>query len=84
MKLNSHLVLIRVDDIKQQDENGIFMQEEWQSREPKGTVEAVAEDVKFCKVGDRVLFERFTSIPVPDADNLRMCREDAVLGVYDA
>ena len=84
MRLNSHLVLIRVDDIKQQDDDGIYMQEEWQSREPIGTVEAVADDVTFCKVGDRVWFERYGSIPDPSDDGLRACRDDSILRIYNA
>lgn len=84
MKLNENLVLIRVDAIKQQDNDGIYQQEEWRSKEPKGVVEAVADDVNFCKVGDKVFFERYSSISVPEDKDLRLCREDSILGVYDA
>lgn len=81
MKLNHKLVLIRCEKPKEQDESGVFIQEEWVAQSPIGVVEAVSEDVGFCKVGDRVWFERYTSIPHPEDKDLRMCREDAVLGI---
>ena len=82
MKLNSHLVLVRVDEAIQQDESGIYVQEEWQSLPPTGEVLAVAEDVTFCKVGDRVFFERYSSVHTPE-ENVRVCREDSILGIYE-
>ena len=81
MKLNSKLVLVRCQPPKEQDESGIFIQEEWQSQQPIGVVEATAEDVEFCIKGDKVWFERYTSIPHPEDKELRMCREDAVLAI---
>lgn len=84
MKLQSKTVLVKVDEPKQQDESGIYIQEEWQSHPPTGIVEAVANDVTFCKEGDRVFFERYTAIATPFDKNQRLCREDAILAVYDA
>lgn len=81
-KLNSKLVLVKVDLPKEQDDDGIFVQEEWVSNSPTGVVEAVADDVTFCKAGDRVFFERYTSIPTPDGKEFRLCREDAIFEVY--
>ena len=83
MKLSSKLVLIRCDTPKEKDENGIFVQEEWITTPPTGTVEGIAYDVGFCKVGDRVWFERYTSVPHPEDKGLRVCREEAVLAVLD-
>lgn len=81
--LNKGLVLIKVDSAPEQDENGLFIQEEWQTNPPTGIVEAVASDVKFCKIGDRVFFERYTSIPTPHGKDYRLCREDAIFEVYE-
>ena len=83
MKLNDGLVLVRCESPKEQDESGVFIQEEWVSQQPIGIVEGCAEDVRFCKPGDKVWFERYTSIPYPEDKNWRMCREDAVLAVLD-
>lgn len=82
-KLNSKLVLVKVDAVKEQDTSGFFIAEEWQTNEPTGIVEAIADDVTFCKVGDRVFFERYTSIPTPDGKDYRLCREDAIFEIYE-
>lgn len=82
-KLNSKLVLVKVDPKKEVDSSGFFIAEEWVSNQPTGTVVAVADDVTFCKVGDRVFFERYTSIQTPDGEDYRLCREDAIFEVYD-
>lgn len=82
LRLNSKLVLVRVDKPKEQTDNGVYMAEEWQQRPPTGTIEAVGAGVGFCKVGDHILFERYTSVPTTEED-LRICREDAIFGVYD-
>lgn len=80
-QLNSHLVLIKVDQPKEKEESGLFISEEWITNQPTGTVERVADDVTFCKVGDRVFFERYTSIPTPYGKEFRLCREDAIFEV---
>lgn len=84
MKLNKNLVLIRVEPPKEQDNNGIFIQEEWITQQPIGIVEMTAQNVEFCKVGDKVWFERYTAIPHPEDKNLKMCREDAVMAILNA
>lgn len=81
MKLASKLVLVKVDAPKTQTDSGVFIQEEWVSHRPVGVVEAVSDDVTACKVGDKVWFERYTAIPHPDDDDLRACREDAIIAV---
>lgn len=81
MKLSSKLVLVRVDKPKEQTDSGIFIQEEWVSHRPLGVVEAVADDVLTCKVGDKVWFERYTAVPHPENDDLRACREDAIIAI---
>lgn len=82
MKLNSKLVLVKPDQPVEQDDNGIFIQEEWKELPPTGEVLAVADDVTFCDVGDRILFTRYSAIETPD--NNKLVREDMVLQVYDA
>lgn len=79
--LNSKLVLVKVDQPKEADDSGFFIQEEWQTQEPTGVVERVADDVTFCKVGDTVFFERYTSIPTPHGKEYRLCREDAIFEI---
>lgn len=81
MKLMTKLVLVRVDPPKEQNDSGIFIQEEWQTIQPIGVIESVAEDVSTCKVGDKVWFERYTAIQHPEDKDLRLCREDAILAI---
>ena len=83
-KLASHLVLIKVDEPKEQDDNGIFIQEEWITNQPTGIVERIADDVTFCQPGDQVFFERYASIPTPHGKDYRICREDNIFEVLDA
>lgn len=80
-QLNSHLVLIKVDQPEEREESGLWKQEEWITNSPTGVVERVADDVTFCKVGDKVFFERYTSIPTPYGKEFRLCREDAIFEV---
>lgn len=81
MRLNTKLVLIKPDQpVEEQD--GIYIAEEWKDLPPTGVVLAKADDVTFCDVGDKVFFERYSAIETPEDD--RIVREDQVLGVYDA
>jgi co-chaperonin GroES (HSP10) len=80
MKLNSKLVLVKMDQPPEIDENGIYKMEEWKSLPPTGEVISVAKDVTFCKKGDRVFFERYGAIPTPE-DGIRLCREDQIFQV---
>jgi len=80
---NSHIVLIKVDPAVEKDESGIYIQEEWKTQPPTGTVTAVGEQVMSCKIGDKVFFERYSSIPTPFGNDIRACRDNAILGVYE-
>jgi hypothetical protein len=82
MKLNSNLIRVRVDEAITMA-GDVYVQEEWQTLPPTGEVTDVAPDVTFCKPGDRVFFERYTSISDPFEENVRYCREDAILGIYE-
>lgn len=82
MALNSHLVLIKVDEPKDREgEDGPFTQEEWVTNSSTGVVERISDNVTFCKVGDKVFFERYTSIPTPYGPLFKLCREDAIFEV---
>lgn len=83
MKLNKNLVCIEVDEPEETTENGVYIQEEWKSQNPTGRVVAVGSGVTFCKPEDRVFFERYTAIQTPFGKNTRICREDAILAIYE-
>lgn len=78
-----NIVLIKVDTPVAQDASGIYLQEEWKTLPPTGVVTGAGPEVLSCKVGDRVFFERFSSIPTPFGEDVRACRDDCVLAVYD-
>ena len=82
-KIQEKLVLVRVQQPKEQDDSGIFIQEEWQTLDPVGVVEMIGDDVHACAVGDKVWFERYTATQHPTDKELRMCREDSIMAVYE-
>lgn len=84
MKLNSSLVLVKVDPVKKKDEAGFYISEEWEEVPPTGVVQNTASDVTFCKKGDRVLFSRYTATQYPNKEDLRIVTEDNVLAVLNA
>lgn len=81
-KLNSKLLLVKVDKPAEQDDKGIFVAEEWRTLPPTGVVTEVAEDVTFCKVGDRVFFTRYSADRTP-WEGIRICHEDSIRAVFD-
>lgn len=81
MKLSKGLILVRTDEPKEQTENGIFIQDEWITNQPIGTVETIADGVTACKVGDRVWFERYTALQHPEDKLLKVCREEAIIAI---
>jgi co-chaperonin GroES (HSP10) len=83
IKPNNSIVLIKTDGVKTQDDDGILISEQWQDLRPTGTVVAIGDDVAVCKVGDKVFFERYTSIPTPFGEDVRACRDDAILAIYE-
>jgi co-chaperonin GroES (HSP10) len=83
-KLNSSLILVKTDQPAVQDDSGIYIQEEWKSLPPTGTVFAVADDVTFCKEGDRVFFERYSAIPAPHhGEDVKLIRAENIFEVIE-
>lgn len=81
IKPNNNVILIKTDGVKT-EEDGILISEQWQDLQPTGTVVAIGDDVACCKVGDKVFFERYTSIETPFGEDVRACRDDAILATY--
>lgn len=73
------VVLIDVDQPKTQTASGFYIQEEWKSLPPTGTVVAVGPDVKAVKPGHRVVFERYASVILPD--DQRLCQESHIYAI---
>ena len=76
------LILIRIE--KQKDEttsSGIFMPKDaWNDTEPYGTIEAVGDDVKSFKKGDKVYVNIYAMLDLAGVDKeLKMIKECDVL-----
>lgn len=75
-------VLVEVDPPKEKTASGFYVQEDWKTLPPFGTVKAIGPDVKQVKVGDRIIFERYGAVILPEK-NMRMCQESHILGVIN-
>jgi co-chaperonin GroES (HSP10) len=73
-------VLIQVDDTPKKN-GALEVVEEWKSLPPTGTVLAIGPDVKAVKVGDKVQFERYSSIILENSQ--RMAKQSSIYGVFD-
>lgn len=71
------IVLIRADKQPEQTKSGFYIQEEWKTLPPTGEILAIGPDVTDLSVGDRVVFERYGSIILPD--NERLCKQTHIL-----
>jgi chaperonin GroES len=62
---------------------GIYVPDSAKEKPQRGTVQAVGKDVKNLKVGDQVLFDKYsgTKLKLQDEDCLILKEED-VLGVF--
>ena len=90
LTLKPDLILIKADDAKQRTKSVLYLNEEWKTLPPLGTVEAVGDDITDVKVGDRVIFERYGAIrvsldtePTKKDENYRLCKIEHVLARID-
>lgn len=63
---------------------GIYVPDSAREKPQRGTVEAAGKDVKTLKVGDQILFDKYsgTKIKIENEDCL-ILREEDVLGIFD-
>jgi co-chaperonin GroES (HSP10) len=73
------LVLIQADSAKTQTESGILLQEEWKTLPLIGEILEVGPQVTQVKKGDRVTFNRYSSI-ILEKDQ-RLCKESQISGI---
>lgn len=79
MKPLRDLVLIRADGATTQTESGILLQEEWKTLPLKGEILEVGPQVTQVKKGDRVTFNRYSSIILEE--DKRLCKESQISGI---
>lgn len=70
MKPTGDKVLVEVDPPKEKTASGLYIQEEWKTLPPFGTVKAIGPDVQEVKVGDRILFNRYAAVQLDGNDRL--------------
>lgn len=76
------ILLIRVDQPKTETASGIIIKEEWKTLPPVGEVLSVGNQVTNAHIGDRVVFERYSSVVLND--DLRLCRDANILAIERA
>lgn len=75
------IVLIKADEAKTKTASGLFLNEDWKTLPLEGEVLAVGPLVTNVTVGDRVIFERYSSLILEN--NERLCKASHIFGVYD-
>lgn len=73
------LVLIQADSAKTQTESGILLQEYWKTLPLIGEILEVGPQVTQVKKGDKVTFNRYSSI-ILEKDQ-RLCKESQISGI---
>ena len=62
---------------------GIYVPDTAREKPQRGTVQGVGKDVKSLKVGDQVLFDKYSGTKIKiEADDCLILREEDVLGVF--
>jgi chaperonin GroES len=76
-------VFITYTEEMERTAGGIYVPETAKEKPQRGTVQAVGKDVKQLKVGDQVLFDKYSGskLRVDDEDCLILKEED-VLGIF--
>ncbi len=76
-------VFISYTEEMERTAGGIYVPDTAKEKPQRGTVEAVGKDVKNLKVGDQVLFDKYsgTKLKIEDEDCLILKEED-VLGIF--
>ena len=82
------IVLIEVDAVADKTKSGIFLTtQNWKTLPPVGKITAIGPDVQDKELlGKRVIFERYSSIILPEGDDKidrRFVIEENILAVYE-
>jgi chaperonin GroES len=77
-------ILGKIEEQEQKTESGIIIPDTAKEKPQKARVEAVGGDVEHVKVGDLVLFAKYsgTELKLNDQDYI-ILKEDEVLGIFE-
>ncbi|MBI5189992.1 MAG: co-chaperone GroES [Nitrospirae bacterium] len=75
-------VYIKYQEEMEKTAGGLYIPEAAKEKPQRGTVEAVGKDVEECKVGDVVLFDKYSGSKIKvDNEDFLICKEDEILGI---
>ncbi len=63
---------------------GIYVPDSAREKPQRGTIEAAGQDVENVKVGDQVLFDKYSGTKIKiDNDDCLILKEEDILGVFE-
>ena len=64
---------------------GIYLPDSAREKPQRGTVEAMGPDVKNVKIGDQVLFDKYSGTKIKiDNEDCLIIKEEDVLGIFES
>lgn len=77
-------VFVVYSEEESQTKGGLYIPDVAKEKPQRGKVERIGDDVKSVKVGDVVLFDKYsgTKIKIEDADCL-IIKEEDILGIFE-
>jgi chaperonin GroES len=78
-------VFVTYTEEMERTSGGIYVPESAKEKPQRGSVQAIGKDVKNVKVGDQILFDKYSGskLKIDDEDCLILKEED-ILGVFNA
>lgn len=80
---SSDVIFIEVDQPVNQTSDGIYIEEEWKTLPTTGVIISLGKDITEYKLGDKVFFERYSSIQTPFGETVRACRKEHILAICE-
>lgn len=75
------IVLIKADKARDKTASGLLIKEDWKSLPLAGVILAIGPGVTNVEIGDRVLFERYSSVILEDDE--RLCKASHIIAMLD-
>lgn len=76
-------VFVRYSEEEDKSAGGLYIPDTAKEKPQRGTVEAVGSDVKEVKVGDTILFDKYSgSKIVVDSVEYLILKEEDILGIF--
>ena len=77
-------VFVSFAEESEKSAGGIYIPEAAKEKPQKGKIEAVGDEVKTLKIGDEVLFDKYSGSKINlDGTDYLIVKEEDILGVFD-